>query len=332
MTLDADQIVDRRRLRRKLMGWRAIGVIAIAVAVLALIAALFGPSAFRGPGGPQIARISIDGFMGEDRAELEMIDRIARSADVRAVIVAVDSGGGASAAGEALYTALRKLAEAKPTVATLGGVGASAAYMAAVATDHIVARRSTITGSIGVIYQSPELSGLLAKLGIDVVEIKSAPLKSEPSLFEPPSEEAKAMIAAVVNDTYQWFVDIVSERRKLPRETVLQLADGRIVTGGQALQLKLVDAVGGEDTALDWLASERGVDRDLPVRDWAPQRDFAPFSFRSLAFGWVARQLGLAPEAPAVLDAVLPERLQLDGLLSVWHGSLSEIKGEGAAR
>ena len=97
----------------------------------------------------------------------------------------------------------------------MGTVGASAAYLAALGTDHIIAHRTTITASIGVIFQYPEIGDLLTKLGIDFEEIKSGPLKSEPSLFEPASEEARRMIAALVQDSFNYFVDIVAERREL---------------------------------------------------------------------------------------------------------------------
>lgn len=329
MTLEADQIVDRRRLRRKLSFWRVVGFAALAVALLAVMGLVAGVGAFGGRGGPQIARLSITGFITEDRDQIALIKALTEADSVKGVIVAIDSGGGASVGGEALYDALRKLAAAKPTVATMGTVGASAAYLAALATDHIVAHRTTITASIGVIFQYPEIGDLLRKLGIDFEEIKSGPLKSEPSLFEPASEEARRMIAALVQDSFNYFVDIVAERRNLPRDTALALADGRIVSGGQALDLKLIDAIGGEDVALAWLGG-KGVDVDLPIVDWKPRRDGGWFSIPGFA-AWIAGQLGLAPAVP-LLDDILPERLKLDGLLSVWHGSTSAIRGEGAAQ
>src|SRR5690606_37690643 len=128
---------------------------------------------------------------------------------------------------------LLELSKKKPTVATMGTVGASAAYMAAIATDHIVARRTTITGSIGVIFQFPEVSQLLDKVGVQMDEIKSSPLKAEPSPFHAPTPEARAVIESIVRDSYDWFVDIVAERRGLDRSDALVLADGRIYTGRQ---------------------------------------------------------------------------------------------------
>ncbi|WP_421725558.1 signal peptide peptidase SppA [Bauldia sp.] len=331
MNLTPDQIADRRSLRRKLSLWRVVAFIAAAIALIAATALVSGGGIIGlGLTVPQIARVSISGFITEDRAQLQMLERIADDDGVAGVIVAIDSTGGVTAGGEALYEALRRLADEKPTVATMGTVGASAAYMAAIATDHVIARRSTITGSIGVIFQYPEVGGLLDKLGIAVGEVKSDPLKAAPSLFKPPSPEALAVIQGIVGDSYNWFVDIVAERRDFARDDALVLADGRIFTGRQALDANLIDAIGGEEAALDWL-EDQGVDRDLPVRDWQPERPSRSLLSADVVTVWLARQFGLAPDVPAGLDRLLP-RLPVDGLMSVWQaqGGGSNGPAEGA--
>lgn len=321
MTLTADQIVDRRRMRRKLTVWRIVAFLALAAAAVGIAGIVAGGGTLPGLAPPQIARISISGFITEDRAMLDLFDEIAKTDGVKGVIVAIDSTGGATSGGEALYEGLLRLSAKKPTVASMGTFGASAAYMAAIATDHVVARRTTITGSIGVLFQFPEISKLMETIGVSVSEVKSSPLKAEPSPFAPPTEEAKAMINSVVLDTYNWFVDIVAERRKIDRADALRLADGRIFTGQQALGVKLIDEIGGEEQAIAWLAT-KGVDAKLPVRDWHPKRESAGFFTADAALLWIARQLGLAPEflRGGALDRLLPERLKLDGLLSVWQG------------
>jgi protease-4 len=319
MTLTADQIVDRRSLRRKLSFWRVIAFIAIAVAIVAALAIAGTGNGIPGLVSPQIARVDISGFISEDRAQIDMLDEIGKADGVKGVIVAIDSTGGATAGGEALYEALLRLSKKKPTVATMGTVGASAAYMAAIATNHIVARRSTITGSIGVIFEYPEISQLMDKIGVAVEEVKSAPLKAAPSPFKPASPEALAVLSSIVHDTFDWFVDIVAERRGLSRADALILADGRIFTGRQALAAKLIDEIGGEETALDWLAAQ-GVNRKLPIRDWKPAGSGSGLFSADIATLWIARQLGLSPEVGAgILDRVLPDRLKLDGLMSVWQ-------------
>lgn len=321
-TLTPDQIADRRSLRRKLSLWRVVAFVAVAAAIVVGIVVASG--GFAGLVTPQIARVTISGFISEDRDQLEMLDRLAETDAVAGVIVAIDSTGGATTGGEALYEALRRLSDEKPTVAKMGTVGASAAYMAAIATDQVIARRTTITGSIGVIFQMPEVGGLLDKLGIDVEEVKSAPLKAAPSPFKPASPEALAVIEGIVRDSYDWFVDIVAERRELERSDALVLADGRIFTGRQALDANLIDAIGGEEAALDWLEAE-GVDRDLPIRDWQPASRNTSFFSIDAATLWLARRLGILPAEAG--SGFIERLLAVDGLMSVWQARPSGSDG-----
>jgi protease-4 len=336
MTYEADQIVDRRRLRRKLSFWRVVAFLALAGAVFGGYALFADDDAIPQFASPQIARVTLNGFITDNRERNELLEKIAESDAVKGVIVSIDSTGGVTAGGEALYESLRRLAEAKPTVAQVNTFAASAAYMAAIATDHIVARRTSITGSIGVLFQYPEVSELMKTIGVRVEEVKSAPLKAEPSPFRPASPEATAVIAGVVGDTYNWFVDIVAERRGMARGTALELADGRIFTGRQALAERLVDEIGGEEEAIAWLARERAVDPDLPVKDWEVERLGSGFlSYSDALILWFAEKTGLAPHLlrGGILDRFLPERLKLDGLLSVWQGPLGGDAGpaQGAA-
>ncbi len=330
MALDADEIVERRRLRRRITAWRVIGFAAVAAAVIVTAFVVVRPEG--GPTTPHIARLSISGFIEDNRRQLQLIDRMRESAAVRGVIVSINSGGGASAGGEAIYEALRKLAADKPTVAAMGTVAASAAYLAAIATDHVVARRTTLTGSIGVIFEYPEVSELLDKLGVNVEEVRSRPLKAEPSPYHPATPEARAVIESVVADGYEWFVNIVAERRALTRERTLEIADGRIYTGNQALAIGLIDELGGEDVARAWLTGE-GLSADLPVRDWALARE-GGIPFLDVVLGWFARQIGLTPELglAGVADILTPDFRNLDGLLSVWQATPLRAADEGAGR
>ncbi|WP_181707966.1 signal peptide peptidase SppA [Chthonobacter rhizosphaerae] len=317
MSLDADVVVDRRRAQRKIAFWRAAAFLVAALAV-----GVAGLMAWSGPrsGVPHIARITVSGVILADRDVLKMIEEIGESERVRGVVVAIDSPGGSTTGGEGLYTALRALADRKPTVATLGTLAASAGYMTAIAADHIVAQRTSITGSIGVLFQYGNVAGLLDSLGVTVRSVKSGPLKAEPSPFEAvETPGAREMIARMVDDTYQWFVDIVAERRKLDRAVALRLSDGSVYTGRQAMDLKLVDAIGSEDEAIDWLEKARGVPRDLPVVDWRPEREFDIAGFGGQALASAARALGL----PA---SILPSVPPLDGLVSVWQPQLSDVQ------
>ncbi len=320
MSLDADALVDRRRTRRKLMVWRTLAFVLAAVALVAL-AGLYGfGDGLGGEARPHIARLAVGGVITEDRDLTDFIDDLAEDDRVAAIIVAIDSPGGTTTGGEALYEALREAAAKKPVAATVGTLAASAGYMAAIATDHIVAKRTSITGSIGVLFQYGNVVPLLDKIGVSVETVKSSPLKAEPSPFSRAQVPgAREQIERLVDDTYQWFVDIVAERRGIPRGEALRLSDGSIYTGRQALDLGLIDAIGDEEDAIAWLETERGVAADLPVLDRAPRDDSGPFSLGAGALSLLGRVVGLdlagASEAAA-----------LDGLVSVWHPQLMELQ------
>jgi protease-4 len=332
MTMTAEEIIDRRRLRRKLTFWRVLAFVVV-------VGALVGGALYVGrkegittAGRGQVARVTISGFISDNRRQLEMLERIRKDSSVKAVILAINSTGGTTAGGEALYNAVRKLDADKPVVATLGTVAASAAYMTAIGAERIVSRRTSITGSIGVIFEYPEVSELMAKLGVKMEELKSAPLKAEPSPFRPASDEAKAAMQTLIVDTYRWFVGIVAERRGLTPAEADAVSDGRVFTGNQALAAKLVDEIGGEEEARAWLASTRSVPADLPIRDWRPQESGGFLGLPNLAISWVAEQLGVPPALVHLLglERFLPEPGKLDGLLSVWQGSLDRRSSEGA--
>ena len=312
----ADDIIDRRRLRRKLTFWRAMALVVVVLAVAA-----FSSWAMRdrlsGAGGTHIAKVKIEGTIVEDEELLKRLERIGEADSVKGVILSIDSPGGTTVGGEAIYEAVRKLAEQKPVVAQVGTLAASAGYMIASATDHIVARQSSIVGSIGVLVQFPDVSELMAKIGVKVEGVKSSPLKAEPSPFTPTTDEERAMLRALVMDSYDWFVGLVEERRPLSRAEVLAVADGSIFTGRQALERKLVDGLGGEEEAVAWLAT-KGVEAELSVIEWKSTESssfFSPLSFAQGAFG----VLGLEGLGPDVARKIGADRLFLDGLLSLWQ-------------
>ncbi len=320
MSMNADLLVERRQLRRRLLLWR---VLALLIFVGALIV---GVSFSNWAGGPQarphIARLTVSGVIVDDRKRLELIRNIAESEAVKGVILGIDSPGGTVVGGEGLYDGLRALAKAKPTAAVIGDLGTSAGYMTAIASDHIVARRGSITGSIGVMFQSVEVSTLLERLGVNVTEIKSAPLKAAPSFSTPISPQAQAMLQSVIDDTHKWFVDIVAQRRNLEPQVARSLADGRIFTGNQALGEKLVDAVGGEDMAVTWLSTREGIDADMPVIDWQKPRGWRELLEGETALARVAS--AIASALTGGLSASVPERFKLDGLVAIWHPALME--------
>ena len=264
MSLEPDLLADRRRLRRRLALWRGLAILAVFGAV-ALLAVLRAPAAL--PGAQHVLRLPVSGFIAEDRRVLRALERAANDASVRALIVAIDSPGGTMAGGEALHAALARVAERKPVVAVMGATAASAGYMAALPEHRVIARDSTLTGSIGVLMQSFDASELLERMGVRAQVIASGPLKDQPSFFRPLSEEGRAALDRVVQDLHAQFVAMVAAGRRMDADRARMLADGRVFTGRQALEVGLVDAIGGEREARGWLAAERQVPETLPVRD-----------------------------------------------------------------
>lgn len=322
MATRADEMIDRRRLRRKLTFWR---VVAVAILVAAIVAAsnwLFADAV--GTAGNHIARVKVEGTILENEDLLDRLDDMRRAEAVKGVILSIDSPGGTTAGGEAIFEAVRRLAEEKPVVAQVGTLAASAGYMIASAADHIVARQSSIVGSIGVLVQYPDLTGLMEKVGVKLEEVKSSPLKAEPSPFNPTTDEERAMIRAMILDSYDWFIDLVTERRPLSRAQVVEIADGTVFTGRQAAERKLVDELGGIEAAKAWLGT-RGVDTDLEIVEWKPRRSTG-FLLPLIDSGAVARLLGLPDRGTDILRELGADRIFLDGLLSVWQPEKSQLR------
>jgi len=304
MALEPDLLFDRRRLKRRLSLWRAAAVLAVAGLAIALVLTREEARGFLPGGGQQIARLNVAGFIGDDRKVVEALERIGKNEGVRALIVAIDSPGGSVAGGEALHGALTRLAAQKPVVAVLGGTAASAGYMVALPAARVFARDSTVTGSIGVILQSFDVSGLLAWLGVRAESLASGPFKANPSPFAPMTEAGRAELMRVVADLHDQFVAMVAAGRRMEVAQVRTLADGRVFTGREALRLGLVDAIGGEAEARAWLVAERGLPEGLPVRD-VELRGFAERSFGAF---W-----------GAFTKNIMDEWVGVDRLRAVWQ-------------
>ena len=319
MSLDADAIVDRRRIRRKLTFWRVSAAVVVLLALVAAAVALV-PGSRLMPAGAYIARIKVQGLIRGNQDRVAAIERLAKSR-ARAVIVHIDSPGGTTAGSEQLYDSLRALQANKPMVVVVDGLAASGAYIAAISAEHIIAHDTSLVGSIGVLFQYPNFTDVLKTIGIKVEEIKSSPLKAAPNGFEPTSPEARAAIAAIVTDSYAWFKDLVKDRRQMSDAQLAAVADGRVFTGRQGVGLKLVDSLGNEKTALAWLEKEKKVPASTPVRDYSLEPRFSELSFLHVA-AWTFEAVGLNAiahriEAWGAVQAI--ERLNLDGLLALWH-------------
>jgi protease-4 len=301
MTLDVDALMDRRRLKRQVHLWRMLAILLAVAAILAVgaRAAIEKQS--------HIARITISGIIAEDKKRSKVLDDAADDSDVKALIVVINSPGGTVVGAEQLYGQLREVAKKKPVVVSMGTLATSAGYYIAVAADRIYAYEGTITASIGVIFQATDMTALLEKIGLKVEAIKSGAVKASPNPFEKTTPEARAVIDALVKDSFDQFLTLVRTRRNLTDDQVKAIADGRVVTGRQAKALGLVDEIGGQDEAVAWLQREKKIDKDLKIKDIDPKDSLDWSDLLGSAFGW---------------RRDITARLALDGLISLWHPAL----------
>lgn len=308
---DPDLVVDRLRLRRRLLFWRVGAVAAFVLAWLGLGGhALFHHGALIG--GDHLARVRVSGIIGSDNRKLiDLIDRAAKAGTVRGLVLSVDSPGGSVSGGEALHDAVARFAARKPVVVTMGGVAASAGYMISVPAQRIFASQSTLTGSIGVIMQAPDVSGLLDRVGVRVDELVSGPLKGQPSSVQPLSPEGRQMLQGVVADLFDQFVTMVADGRHMPADRVRSLADGRPYTGRQALPLGLIDQIGTERDAVSWLARRQHLPETVAVLDLKvpADRDWIPRLTRSMLGVILGEEWA---------GSVVSQGVALDGAIALW--------------
>ncbi|WP_051625864.1 signal peptide peptidase SppA [Kozakia baliensis] len=298
----SDGVVVQEKLRRRLLIWRIAAVLAFSVALLTVGLHRYNSSVSKLK--PHIVRVAVDGIIGNDLHLLtRAIDKAASDRQVRGLLLVVDSPGGGVTGGEELHDAVARFKQHKPVVVSMLGTAASAGYMISVPASRIFALSSTITGSIGVIMERPDVSGLLGKTGINVHSITSGAMKDQTQPFVALRPDGQAMLQGVVDDLFNQFVEMVADGRHLPIEKVKSLADGRPYTGRQALPLGLIDQIGNEDSARSWLKHELHVADDFPVlplrssrkadgwETWLPRRAILNWVLGPSAVNWLDHSL-----------------------------------------
>ena len=312
MKLSVETLLERSKLKKSARGWKIFGIVMLVLFLLSISL----PKNFTSSGRFQtsgtvasvtgknyIARIKIDGIIMEDDYRGKILKNLAKNKNVKAIILHINSPGGSAVGGEILYKQLKELSAKKPIVVSMGTLATSAGYMIALAGERIYAHKSTITGSIGVIFQSPKFKVLAEKIGVDMHVIKSGDLKAAPTGLEDMEPKVEEYLKKLILDFYEVFVDIVVQNRKLSKEQVLTLADGRIYSGRQALSNKLIDSIGGEEQALEWLKSAKNISteqiRDVSLKE--PRNNFDKL------FGMIG------------VKSLLPEEHSLSGLIAIWN-------------
>lgn len=243
------------RKRHPVLFWAAIVIVLGALGVVAGSAGKDGGLM----GGDRIALVSVTGPIMNVEPTLEWLRTVARNPSVKGVLVRVDSPGGGAAASQEVYDALKNLAQKMPVAVSMGSMAASGGLMVSMAGQRVFANPSTVTGSIGVRMDVPQLQGLMDKVGVGQETLVVGQYKDAASYMRPMTAEQRAYFQGVLTNMYDQFVDIVAQGRGMPRDRALKLANGKVYTGQEALGLGLVDELGGRGQALAWLAQKTGV-------------------------------------------------------------------------
>lgn len=264
--LTRDFYEERRHKWRRSAFWRGVLITLSVFVLLGVLVVILG-------GGPRfadhIAHVVLKGVIYNDPVLDATLKDVEENDKAKALILTISSPGGTTVGSEAVFERLRKISDKKPVVSVLGEVAASGGYIAAIGADHIIARGNTITGSIGVIMEYPDLTDLLTKVGITMQTIRSSEIKGGPSPFRKSTPEARAAEKVLIDESHQWFRGLVEDRRGLNGSKLDTVADGRVFTGRLALDLGLIDAIGGFDEAIEYLDSLDSIETKLPVDTYA---------------------------------------------------------------
>ncbi len=210
--------------------------------------------------GEKVAIIEVQGVISNSANVIRQLKKYGEDSSIPALVIHIDSPGGGVAASQEIYEEINKLRKkGKKIVASMGSLGASGGYYIACAADTIVANSGTITGSIGVIFEFPVIEELMKKIGVKVEVVKSGEMKDVGSFSRPMTEKERKHIQDVINDTYDQFVNVLVKERNLPKEEVVRLADGRVFTGRQAKELRLIDELGDLEDAIDIAGKMAGI-------------------------------------------------------------------------
>jgi len=238
--------------------------------------------------GEKVGVVEINGVIMEARQVLEQLKRFRDSDAIKAVVIRINSPGGAVGPSQEIYREIRKTAQEKKVVASMGSMAASGGYYVAAAADEIMANPGTITGSIGVIMSYTNLQELFRKIGLSPVVIKSGEYKDMASPMRTLEVEERQILEAFAEDIHHQFIDDVAAGREMPKAEVTRLADGRIYSGRQARELGLVDEFGNLRDAIDRAGRMGGIEGDV-IAVYPPEKK--KFSLLEFLLGTSAQNL-----------------------------------------
>lgn len=245
--MKSDTFLAIKDLKKNLLIWKILTFIGIFFLIIS-----FSNNILRNNSKKDIiARVNINGEILDGIFSYETIKSLEEE-NIKGIILDINSAGGEVVESEKLYTIFRNLSKIKPMVSIINSVGASGAYMIAMASDYIISYNTSAVGSIGVLLQTYEVTDLAQKLGINIINYKSSPLKAAPNLLEKINPDVDMVMSQQINDIYDYFLNIFVERRKIKITEAQEIANGQIYTGRQALEYGLVDKIGTDDDAIDY--------------------------------------------------------------------------------
>jgi len=269
MNISPDYLIERKRNKFQLAKWKIICLLLISAIIFIVGNKIFANKNIsylsKDMSGDYIANILLEEIIYDDLSRVKKLEKIAVDKNVKAVIIHINSPGGSVVGSEMLYNSFRKIAKNKPVVVVMDSVAASGGYLIALGGDYIIAHNGTITGSIGVLMEMPEITELAERVGIKFNHFKSNPLKANPSFTEKLNSEAEKAVMDNIYDVYDYFTELVSKRRNLDLDFVRKIADGRVYSAKLAMQYKLIDEIGNEDSAIKWLEEKRDIPKNLKI-------------------------------------------------------------------
>jgi protease-4 len=273
---------------------RGLGI--LFVVVLVLFVTVFFYAYFTGGdskalsllSGEGVGVLQIQGAVDDSHSILSELRRFKEAPWVKAIVIRIDSPGGAVAPTQEIFEELQKIKNKKPLIASMGGMATSGGYYIASACDQIVANPGTLTGSIGVIMQLGNIEELMKKIGVKSYNVKSGANKDIGSPFQPLSSEGKAILQSLVDNVHSQFVGAVADSRSMDTAKVRQLADGRVYSGAQAKELGLVDQLGNLEDAIELAAKRAGLEEEPPVYY---SREEQPYWWERMFMSLIGRRL-----------------------------------------
>ncbi len=253
--------------KRKTLIIRAFFITIISIFFLSLIFTINKNNNF-------IAKLSIDGVIYERNDILEKIDKLDKDMSAKGLLLIINSPGGTFVSSKEIFDSIKNIGKRIPTAVYMKEMATSGGYLVSLGAERIFSNQGTITGSIGVILQTADMSELLKKIGVNPVIVKSGELKSVPNPLEKINQNQIQYVEKIISLMQKEFLNILKDTRDISSEVIDLVSDGRILTGGQAKSMNLIDEIGSERDAIFWLKQRGNLEDDIPVVDISSKDDF----------------------------------------------------------